>query len=174
MSGTRMIWAVAVVAVAIAAPSLAQQPAAPAPGTSDTLPPAATVPPNPVVSADTATGRLRRTHDGWRSSRVVGTTVYNDENQGIGTIDDLILGQDGRISVAVISVGGFLGIGSKLVAVSFDRLRFEESRIGYSTMPMAGAFPVPPPPSDATATRIVLPGASAGSLKSAPSFDYGG
>src|SRR5205823_456569 len=51
---------------------------------------------------------------------------YNDSDQSIGTVDELIVGQDGKINTAVISVGGFLGIGIKLVRVPYGQLRFEE------------------------------------------------
>ena len=79
---------------------------------------------NPVL---TDQGRVR-------ASRVIGSAVYNDQDQKIGTIDDIVLGQDKPIQgVAqqgenlvwvVISVGGFLGIDSKLVAVPYNRLEF--------------------------------------------------
>ena len=100
----------AVVSALIAAPVLAQQPVPPAA-------PGATVPAPGPASPGIAAGRLGKTDGGWRSSRIVGATVYNDSNQSIGTVDDLIVGQDGKMSTAVISVGGFLGIGRKLVRV---------------------------------------------------------
>jgi hypothetical protein len=68
--------------------------------------------------------------------------VYNDQGDSIGTIDDLLIGDDGKISSAVVSVGGFVGLGSKLVEVPFSQLRFEQSRTTTPAVsPTAGAQP---------------------------------
>jgi hypothetical protein len=48
--------------------------------------------------------------------------VYDAADEKIGDITDLIMGHDGRISTAVVAVGGFLGIGEKEVAVPFTAL----------------------------------------------------
>jgi hypothetical protein len=81
--------------------------------------------PGPRTTARTASSNAAADW-GWRCMKVVGATVYNDTDESIGKIDDLIVGKNGKISTAVISVGGFLGIGRKLVGLPFDRLRFEE------------------------------------------------
>jgi len=185
--------ALAVITTLITTPILAQQAVPPAaPGTS--VPSAG--PASPSVTA----GRLQKTDGGWRSSRIVGVTVYNDTDQSIGTVDDLIVGQDGKINTAVLSVGGFLGIGSKLVRVPYDQLRFEERKpsdtaanppVGTKLAPPSAGtgapttapgaitrdMPAVTAPRVATPanvmTRIVLPGASKDSLTSMPKFDYG-
>lgn len=172
--------AVAILATAVPAPGLAQ----PAPGAPS--PPTAAAPPS--TGADEAAveaGRLRKTHGGWRSSRIVGATVYNDGDERIGTISDLIVTPDGRISEAVLSVGGFLGIGAKLVGVPYDRLRFD-ARSLEQTANVAGApaartpagapaaptaSPRPPAPPVVT-VRLLLPGATRDSLTALPEFDY--
>jgi hypothetical protein len=56
---------------------------------------------------------------GWRASKIIGSTVENENGEAIGTVDDLILTADQQVPFAILSVGGFLGIGSKLVAVSY-------------------------------------------------------
>ncbi len=61
-----------------------------------------------------------------RSSKIVGSSVYDDEDQKIGSVDDLVIGNDKSLN-AVISVGGFLGIGSKMVEVPFEKLHFGNS-----------------------------------------------
>jgi sporulation protein YlmC with PRC-barrel domain len=61
----------------------------------------------------------------WRSSKLVGTSVYGPDNKSIGSIDDLIVDQKGAIKAAVIGVGGFLGVGQKDVAVPFDALQIQ-------------------------------------------------
>lgn len=60
----------------------------------------------------------------WRASKVVGLNVYNDSNESLGSINDLLMDKSGNIKGAVIGVGGFLGVGEHLVAVSFDKLKF--------------------------------------------------
>ena len=62
-----------------------------------------------------------------RASEWIGETVYASETENaetVGEITDLVVGTDGNISAAVIEVGGFLGVGEKDVAVSFDALKF--------------------------------------------------
>ena len=98
------------------APPAATQPAK----TADAPPPA---PPKPVVTTDPALAVAQvKLEGGYRASKVVGAAVYNGQNQQIGTIDDLILNHDNKASLAVISVGGFLGVGGKMVAVPYDKI----------------------------------------------------
>lgn len=54
----------------------------------------------------------------------IGTTVYGANDENVGSIDDVILSQDGKVEAVIIDVGGFLGIGSKAVAVDLDNLTF--------------------------------------------------
>ena len=61
----------------------------------------------------------------WRSSKLVGTSVYDQSNNKIGSIDDLLLDSSGKIKAAVIGVGGFLGVGSKDVAIPFEALSMQ-------------------------------------------------
>src|ERR1044072_7806566 len=56
---------------------------------------------------------------GCRSSKMVGSAVSNENNETVGTIDDLIITPDGQAPYAILSVGGFLGIGTKYVALPF-------------------------------------------------------
>jgi sporulation protein YlmC with PRC-barrel domain len=58
----------------------------------------------------------------WRASKVAGLNVYNDNNENVGSINDLLMDKSGAIKAAVISVGGFLGVGAHLVAVPFDKI----------------------------------------------------
>ncbi|NLS17934.1 PRC-barrel domain containing protein [Rhizobium sp. P40RR-XXII] len=52
----------------------------------------------------------------------MGQSVYNGQNESIGSINDLILQKQGGVVAAVVGVGGFLGIGQKSVAVPFDKI----------------------------------------------------
>jgi sporulation protein YlmC with PRC-barrel domain len=54
----------------------------------------------------------------WRSSKLIGVNVYNDNNDKIGEIEELIVDKSGKVDNVVIGVGGFLGMGEHYVAVS--------------------------------------------------------
>jgi sporulation protein YlmC with PRC-barrel domain len=83
-----------------------------------------------------------------RASKVVGASVYNDQDQSIGSVDDVLMNDnDHKAGTAVISVGGFLGMGSKLVSVPFDQLKIDND-------------------------RIVMPGATKASLEGMPEYRY--
>ena len=82
-----------------------------------------------AASAQTATTTTTTTammhKDGqWRSSKVIGVDVYNDANEKIGDIEELIVDKSGNIEHVVLGVGGFLGMGEHYVAVSFDKLKW--------------------------------------------------
>jgi len=74
----------------------------------------------------------------WRTSKVVGLNVYNDKNENVGSINDLLLDKGGTIKAAVLSVGGFLGMGSHYVAVPYDQLKFSNEPVAYSTSSNTG------------------------------------
>ncbi|CAA2142718.1 PRC-barrel domain-containing protein [Hyphomicrobium sp. ghe19] len=61
--------------------------------------------------------------DEYRSSKLVGSKVYNTTNENIGSIEDIILKSDGSLDEVVLSVGGFLGIGEKYVSVPWSALK---------------------------------------------------
>ena len=87
---------------------------------------------------------------GYRASKVIGSTVVNEQNETVGKVDDLIISGAGKQEpVAVLSVGGFLGVGSKLVAIRYDELKANPEKSDF-----------------------VLPGATKESLKSLPDFNY--
>lgn len=75
----------------------------------------------------------------WRASKVVGLNVYNAQNENVGSINDLLMDKSGSIKAAVISVGGFLGMGARLVAVPFDKMKFSTEPVAYSTSSNAPA-----------------------------------
>jgi sporulation protein YlmC with PRC-barrel domain len=61
----------------------------------------------------------------FRGSELMGQSVYNDADEAIGDIGDVLLDKNGQAAGVVIDVGGFLGIGAREVAVPFNALRFE-------------------------------------------------
>jgi sporulation protein YlmC with PRC-barrel domain len=66
----------------------------------------------------------------WSTGQFVGETVTNQAGENIGDINDVLFDKTGRISTAVIGVGGFLGIGEKSVAVPFSALSFTADSAG--------------------------------------------
>lgn len=66
---------------------------------------------------------------GYRSSRVVGSDVYNEGNEKIGEIDDLIVTSKDGVPYAVLSVGGFLGMGKHYVVVPANALSVNNKRM---------------------------------------------
>jgi sporulation protein YlmC with PRC-barrel domain len=71
-------------------------------------------------------------HGDWRTSKVVGLSVYNDNNESIGSINDLLTDKSGNIKAVVLGVGGFLGVGAHLVAVPYDKMKFVNEPIAYT------------------------------------------
>ena len=108
--------AAAVAMLLMATSTYAQTPATPSP-------PAPATPPSPVPGLQVAAVTMP---DALRTSKIVGSSVTNEQNQTVGTVDDLLSKSD-HIVLAVISVGGFLGIGSKLVAVPYADLQIDKS-----------------------------------------------
>ena len=84
---------------------------------------------------------------GYRASKVLGASVVNEAGDTVGKIDEIIVGPDGKAPFVVLSVGGFLGVGDKLVALPYEQMRTDGK-------------------------KIVLPGATKDSLKALPEFKY--
>jgi sporulation protein YlmC with PRC-barrel domain len=68
----------------------------------------------------------------WRASKVVGLSVYNDNNESLGSINDLLMDKSGSIKAVVIGVGGFLGVGEHLVAIPYDKIKFVNEPVAYT------------------------------------------
>jgi sporulation protein YlmC with PRC-barrel domain len=87
---------------------------------------------------------------GYRISKLIGSSVINDKNERIGTIDDIIADKDKKqLSFAVLQVGGFLGVGGHLVVVPYDSLVIDDN-----------------------GRKITLPGATKDELKKLTGYNY--
>jgi len=87
---------------------------------------------------------------GYRMSKLIVSSVINDKNEKVGTVDDVVADKDKKqLSFAVLQVGGFLGVGGHLVAVPYDSLVIDD-----------------------TGQKITLPGASKDELKKLSQFNY--
>src|SRR6266545_7614221 len=82
----------------------------------------------PAAASDTSSFK-----GNWRASKLVGLNVYNDSNESLGSINDLLADKSGNIKGVVIGVGGFLGVGEHLVAVTFDKVKFVDDPIAYTS-----------------------------------------
>jgi sporulation protein YlmC with PRC-barrel domain len=128
--------------------------------------PRTTAAPAPVTASDSSfTGD-------WRASKVVGLNVYNDNNESIGSINELLMDKSGSIKGVVISVGGFLGVGAHLVAVPYDKVKFvNEPVVTASTAPAGGTTPQAGGTSGMTGARPgPATGITTGSAPAAPAF----
>jgi ribosomal 30S subunit maturation factor RimM len=89
--------------------------------------------------------------NGYRASKLIGTAVRNDQKQAIGKVDDLLVSRSDKVLFAVLSVGGFLGMGDKLVIVPYSSIQVEQE----------GDHQI-----------LVVPGATKDALKALPEFKY--
>lgn len=103
---------------------------------------AADLTPQPIQKVD-----VTKIADAYRASKLVGANVVNDAGDTIGKVDDLLVSRTDHVLYAVLSVGGFLGVGAKDVAVPYQSLQVSD-------------------------TKLVLPGGSKDALKSLPEYKY--
>jgi hypothetical protein len=61
-----------------------------------------------------------------------GLSVYNDNNESVGSINEILMDKSGDIKAVVIGVGGVLGVGEHLVAVPFDKVKFVNEPVAYT------------------------------------------
>jgi sporulation protein YlmC with PRC-barrel domain len=121
----RSLYVAAAISLVATAPVLAQNNST----AGASAPSSDTSKPGTMALGDKApNGSLTKTHDDWRASELVGATVYNDQGDSIGTVNDLLIASDGTVANAILSVGGFLGIGTKLVQVPFKNLKLVPSQ----------------------------------------------
>jgi sporulation protein YlmC with PRC-barrel domain len=66
------------------------------------------------------------------AARVEGTDVYGSQGEKLGTIDDIMIDKvSGKVIYAIMSFGGFLGVGEKHYPLPWSTLRYDEGRSGY-------------------------------------------
>ena len=108
--------------------------------------------PKPVLSqaVKLVTVDVNVVAQGYRLSRLTGSSVVNEKNEKIGTLDDFVVARN-RSLFAVLQIGGSLGMGVHLVAVPYDSLVIDDE-----------------------GSKIQLPGASKDELKKLTEFKYRG
>lgn len=110
--------------------------------------------PSPAATTGTPTNLVRvdpaSLRGGRRAGNLIGADIYGANDQDIGEVEDLIIPPGGTSApVAVLSVGGFLGIGERHVAVPYAQLQYNAER-----------------------ERWMLPGATQDSLRALPAFAF--
>lgn len=114
------------------APGAASSPAVPAtPGTAATPDTRA-----PAVDGQNPSAASTEAITGWSAKKdLMGKSVVNENDEKIGDIEDIVISSDGRTLYLLVGAGGFLGMGSKNVAVPFDKFERRDDRIllsGYT------------------------------------------
>ena len=71
--------------------------------------------------------------ENWRASKLMGLNVYNEANEKLGDINELLVDKNGKINAVVIGIGGFLGMGEHDIAVSMEKLKFVEEPVRTSS-----------------------------------------
>jgi len=91
---------------------------------------------------------LREVTLGWSAERqILHKPVYNDHQERIGRVDDIIVSPDKAVSYAIIGAGGFLGVDRHDVAIPVSQIKLQGG-------------------------RFVLPGATKAALEASPEFEY--
>jgi sporulation protein YlmC with PRC-barrel domain len=113
----------------------------------------------------------------WRASKLIGLNVYNDNNEKIGDINELIVDKSAKVDNVVLGVGGFLGMGEHYVAVPMDKLKWVDQPVRTSST-NAPADRTTVGSSNRSANEnwypdhAVLNGANKEQLKAMPQFRY--
>lgn len=120
----------------------------------------------------------------WRSSKLIGLNVYNDKNEKLGDISEVLVDKSGKVDGVVIGVGGFLGMGQHDIKVDMSKLKFvDEPARTASTDTTGSATKTDSRPAAATTAatttknrwypdHAVLSGATKDSLKNMHEFKY--
>ncbi|WNJ93451.1 PRC-barrel domain-containing protein [Bosea sp. 685] len=74
----------------------------------------------------------------WRASKLIGVDIYGPDDKKVGDVTELLFDKTGKIETVTVGVGGFLGMGSKDVALPFEQ-------VTWSDQPIAAAMPAPAP-----------------------------
>jgi sporulation protein YlmC with PRC-barrel domain len=94
----------------------------------------------------------------WRVNRMIGLDVYNQDNQKLGDISEILIDQTGKAQTVILGVGGFLGVGEHMVSLNFDKLKFVDERVESKT---ASAMSTTAPAKDAQGSATSTTGLAA-------------
>jgi sporulation protein YlmC with PRC-barrel domain len=122
----------------------------------------------------------------WRSSKLIGLNVYNDQNEKLGDISEILLDKSGKVDGIVIGVGGFLGMGQHDIKVDMAKLKFVDEPVRTSATTTTTTTGAANRPANAPATttastssrskwypdHAILSGVTKDQLKSMPQFKF--
>ena len=122
----------------------------------------------------------------WRASKLVGLNVYNDQNEKLGDISEILLDKSGKVNGVVIGVGGFLGMGKHDILVQMDKLKFVDEPVKTSSTSStattgSASRPATSPGTSSSASsskskwypdHAIMSGATKESLKNTPEFKF--
>jgi len=151
------------------------------PALAQSNPPASANPPAATATAPASASVAQSA--AWRSSKLIGLNVYNDQNEKLGDISEILFDKSGKVEGIVIGVGGFLGMGQHDIKVDMAKLKFVDEPVRTSatttTTTTGAANPNRPAATTTTTTRskwypdhAILSGVTKDQLKSMPQFKF--
>jgi sporulation protein YlmC with PRC-barrel domain len=135
----------------------------------------------PAAKPVTTTMAPVSTSGEWRASKLIGVNVYNDQNEKLGDISEILLDKSGKVDGVVIGVGGFLGMGQHDIKVELSKLKFVDEPVKTSSTTTSTTGTGRPATTTTTSSsndhkwypdHAVLSGASKDQLKAMPQFKY--
>jgi len=126
--------------------------------------------------------------EAWRASKLIGLNVYNDQNEKLGDISEILMDKSGKVDGVVIGIGGFLGVGRHDIKVELSKLKFVDEPVrtlstgttSTGTTGSGAGAPASRPATQPTSTtkskwypdHAVLSGATKDALKGMPEFKF--
>jgi hypothetical protein len=97
----------------------------------------------PTKEPVTATEIAPKSNSGhWRSSKLIGVNIYNQQNDKLGAISEIVLDPTGKVTGYVVGVGGFLGMGEHDILVEPTKIKFVDEPVrSAATAPSTGTAP---------------------------------
>lgn len=92
-----------------------------------------------TMNAAPAINQAQNTAGKWRASKLMGVDIYGPNNEKVGDVTEVIVDRNGRIESVTVGVGGFLGIGTKDVAIPFDQIAWSDQPMTTGSVGTAGA-----------------------------------
>ena len=141
-------------------------------------PPAASPPPAATTMAPVAVAPM------WRASKLIGVNVYNEQDEKLGSISEVLLDKSGKVDGVIVGVGGFLGMGQHDIKVELSKLKFVDEPVrtsSTSTTSTTGTGTNRPATTTTTTSssakkwypdHAILSGASKDQLKAMPQFKF--
>ncbi|HEY1544401.1 MAG TPA: PRC-barrel domain-containing protein [Xanthobacteraceae bacterium] len=166
---SKFLAATALGAALIATPALAQSKMNPSPSNNE---PFANKNDTSSSSASSSSAQTASASGLWQGSKLIGMNVYNDKNDKIGDIKQLMVDKEGAIKSVVIGVGGFLGMGERDVAVKFSELKWSDQPVSSSSNKSTTGSASSTKSGPATYPDHAVYNATKDQLKAMPQFDY--